>query len=298
MNARTGLSLFGILLTTALAACGGGGSKTLTADDFCSMKADAECQVAPTCVVPMADCTTKRKMVCQSFVAGIKDPRVFVPANVGVCISKAQAVYKQQLIKPADMAALDDVCNYVFQGAVAALDACTTKYDCKDKSNICDKGHCAPQMVKGNNAQCSDFGAVCGSTQYCKMVAAATMCVDKGGANDPCDPLNPCDDTKMFRCLAGTCAMQVAAGEACTTNADCLPAAPYCNPYAGGKCSPGLTFSAGAASCNDFGGTGSTTGVGGAGGAAGGGAGAGGAGGAAGGADGGGSAGSDGGTTG
>jgi hypothetical protein len=289
MNLRPRLSLFAISTTLAAlaAACGGGGSaKPLTTNDFCDMKASAECQVAGICAVQMSDCETARKNDCMTFVSMASvNPRAFVAGNVGACISITRSVYAKNLITPTDLAQVDDTCNYVFQGNVADLaDPCTTKYDCKNKSSICDKGKCAPPMPKGANAQCSDIGAVCGATQYCKTVGAVTMCVNKIAANAACDAMNPCDDSKMLACKGGTCASQVGQGMSCAADAECLSTAPYCNPYAGGKCSTGLTFSAGANSCNAFGGTGSVTGFGGSGGTAGAGgaAGGGGAGGAAG----------------
>jgi len=180
MNVRARLSttmFLGLLAVPLLVAgCGGGGgsSKPLTIDDFCTMKASAECSVAATCVVPMSDCTAKRKSVCMSFVTAANvAPRVFVPGNVGACISKATSVYALPVIKPSDTDALADVCNYVFQGAVADLDTCTTKYDCKNAHDICDKGHCAASKAVAAGAQCGNFGEVCPSTQYCKAVGAA-----------------------------------------------------------------------------------------------------------------------------
>jgi hypothetical protein len=283
MNMRIGLPLIGIL-ATSLAACGGGKSTTLTTDDLCTMMASVECSGSPTnCAFTSTACTTARKAVCLSFVAMVNvGGRVFVPGNVEACISATMTAYAKSLITPSDLATMADKCNYVFQGTSADLAACTTKYDCKNSGDICDKGRCATQMVKGANAQCSDFGAVCGSTQYCKMAGGATMCVNKIASGQACDDTDPCDDTKQLTCANGTCVPQSAMGDTCIADADCLAAAPYCNPYAGGKCSTGLTFAAGATACNDYGGTGPTTGIGGSngGGGAGGSGGSGGAGGA------------------
>jgi hypothetical protein len=265
--------LLGLLAVPFLmTACGGGGggAKPLTTVDFCTMKASAECQVAATCVVPTKDCTDARNTKCLAFVAAANvAPRQFVPGNIGACISKTMSVYTQPVIKPSDTDALTDVCNYVFQGTVADLDTCATKYDCKNAKDICDKGHCAAATTVAAGAQCGNFGEVCPATQYCKTVGAAMMCVNKGTAGQSCDAATPCLETSLT-CTGGNCVAQAGQGQACTTNADCLSTVPYCNPYAGNKCSPGLTFSAGAASCNDYGGTGSTTGAAGAGGGAGG----------------------------
>ena len=238
MNARTRLLTMGLLAATATACGGGGGSSPLTIENFCTQKATAECEVAGLCAVQMPACETARTAVCMTFATAANvAPRVFVPGNVPACISKTKSVYLEPVIKPTDLDALTDVCSYVFQGAVADLGACTTKYDCKNSKDICDKGHCAAQMNVGANAQCANFGAVCGATQYCSTVGAATMCVNKGAQNDACSATTPCDATKMLTCgTAGMCVPQGGSGTPCTSDADCLAAAPYCNPYAGNLC--------------------------------------------------------------
>jgi hypothetical protein len=266
MSARSGFLLtFGVLasVSTLLVGCGGGSAKPLTEDDFCTQKAGKECKtIVDTCSASAPDCQAARKKVCLNWVAAIKavpgTPRMFTEANVGACLSKTEAVYKQTLIKPADLTALDDVCEYVFQGSVAKLDACMVKYDCKDRgATICDKGHCADQIVKGTGLQCSDYGAVCTAAQFCTMVDDAKKCVDKKGTGVACDDATPCQDT--LRCLNGTCAPLLKAGDKCCTNADCPSTgsapAPYCNPYAGFVCSNGLNFATHSPSCSAFGDT-------------------------------------------
>jgi hypothetical protein len=271
MRARTGLLLtFGMLalasVSTVLVGCGGGSSKPLTEDDFCTQKAGKECNtIADTCSTPPKDCQDARKQVCLDWVAAIKavpgTPRVFTPGNIGACLDRTAAVYKQTLIKPADLTALDDICQYVFQGDVALLDTCDVKYDCKDRGNtICDKGHCATKVVKGGGQQCPEFGAVCTATQYCTKVADATMCVDKKGTGVTCDATTPCQDT--LRCVSGSCVALLKSGDKCCTDSDCPTTAPYCNPYAGFVCSTGLNFATHSPSCSVFGDTAATAAVG------------------------------------
>lgn len=268
MSARSGfLVTFGVLasVSTLLVGCGGGSTKPLTEDDFCTQKAGKECKtIVDTCSASATDCQAARKQVCLDWVTSIKavpgTPRKFTEANVGACLSKAESVYKQTLIKPADLAALDDVCEYVFQGDVAKLDACMVKYDCKDKSVLCDKGFCATKQVKPTNEQCSDYGAVCQPAQYCTTVGAAKKCVDKKGTGEACDAANPCQDT--LRCLNGACAPLLKSGDKCCTDSDCPSTgsdpAPYCNPYAGFVCSTGLNFATHSPSCSAFGDTAAT----------------------------------------
>jgi len=252
MNARIGLCSIGFLAAAALASCCGGSSKPLTIEDFCSQKAAKECQVTTKCVTKPDDCTTQRKQACMDWTAtAMTDVRKFVPGNVGACVDKTNSVYSKSTITPADMADLDDTCNYVFQGSVAKTMPCTVKYDCKDKV-LCDKGLCADKLDKGMDALCADPGAVCNSSQYCAMAMTVLKCTNKAGSGETCNDTTPCQDA--LRCLNGKCADRVGLGEACTSNDDCKPAAPFCDPYAGHKCDPGLSFAAGSNSCNDFGG--------------------------------------------
>ncbi len=260
MNARTGLLTVGLLagLSTLAVSCGGGSSKPLTEDDYCTQRAGKECEVADTCQFSVETCKTARKLLCTMQVTAIKStpntPRVFHPENVPACISKAADVYKLTTIKPSDMADLADVCNYVFQGNVVKLAACMVKYDCKDRgATICDKGFCADKLVKGTGIQCPEFGAVCMPPEYCTTVGAATKCVPKKGSGEPCDATTPCLDT--LRCAGGACAPLLKLNDKCTSDDDCSTDAPYCNPYAGNECGKGLTFATHSPSCSAFGDT-------------------------------------------
>src|SRR4029079_12232538 len=100
-------------------------------EDFCTQKAEKECQVTTKCVTSATDCKTARKAKCMTFAAtAMTDVRMFRPENVPPCIDKVNSVYSKATITPTDLTEMDDVCNYVFQGAVEKLAACTTKYDC------------------------------------------------------------------------------------------------------------------------------------------------------------------------
>ena len=288
-----------VAITGLLAGCGGGGAgKQPTESDFCAQKADAECQVTDRCVTTKDDCKADRMAVCTAFVAAAKSngKRVFVTGNIGGCISKTMAVYaKTSPITPKDLADMDDVCQYVFQGdGEVNVDTCQTKYDCAGKV-ICDKTYCAKQM--NVTTTCGNPGDICPAGKYCAPNSSSLLvCTDKGASGDTCDETTPC--LEALHCAAGTCTDRVGSAGSCTSSDDCLAAAPYCDPYAGNKCDPGLSFAAGSPSCADYGGSGSGPGTGGTGGGAGGtGGGAGGRGGAGGGGTGGG-AGTGGGGTG
>jgi hypothetical protein len=268
----TGRKLLGAaLLPLVLFGCGGGGSSTpVTEDDFCTQLAAAECQVSDRCVVNVDDCKTARKAACRAFATAAKasTTRTFNTGNIGDCVSQTNSLYGQTApITPTQLANVQNTCNYVFQGMVKNLDACTVNYDCADRNNICDKGHCAAKVTKNSAGdQCSNFGDVCNTGLICTTTGGVTQCAAKGASSAACSADAPCLET--LRCLNGTCTDRVAAQAGCLTNDDCVSTAPYCDPAAGMRCDPGLSFSASSPSCCAFGGTGAScsTGTGGAGG--------------------------------
>ena len=269
MKAHTYVTAASLLALAAAATCGGGSSKPVTPGDFCNQKATAECQVASQCgsTLTMSNCVAERTTVCTQFGSAIQAPRVFTPGNVGNCINNVKSVFaKTTAILATDLAKVDDVCNYVYQGNVAAQGACTTKYDCAGKTDgsiICDKGVCATKSVKGNGAGCSDPGAVCSTGQFCQKSASTTFytCVPKGDRGATCDDATPC--LESLRCVAGACTDRVAAGGACITSDDCMTGstAPYCDVFNGSTCDSGLQFAPGSASCMGFTSSGVTAGT-------------------------------------
>jgi hypothetical protein len=194
-----------------LAGCGGGGGgKPLTESDFCAKKADAECQVTDRCVTTKDACKADRLTVCTAFIAAAKadGKRLFVPGNVDACINKTQSVYaKTAPITPTDLADMDDVCQYVFQGKGAVnVDNCETKYDCAGKV-ICDKTFCA--MQKNVTTTCGNPGDTCPTGNTCAPNASGiSVCSAKGASGDTCDANTPC--VEALRCAAGKCTDRVA----------------------------------------------------------------------------------------
>ena len=241
------------------ADAGGDGSAPLTEDQFCAEKSDGECQVSAACGLPKDGCRAQRKARCLAFAAASKvPPRVFRPENARACIDKTNAVYAKTVIAPADLAAMNDVCSYVFQGDVEKGQACAVKYDCKD-TVICDKGLCAERVQKEAGTSCGNAGEVCGAGQYCMQVsAAAYTCVARRTRGTTCDAATPCLET--LRCN-GTCVDRLATGGGCASDDDCAASAPYCDPYAGNRCDVGLIFAPTAiAACADYGGSARTDG--------------------------------------
>jgi len=267
----TGRNLLGaVLVPFVLLGCNGGGSnKPVTQDDFCTQLAAAECQVANTCVVSADACKLARKANCTAFAANAlaSGTRMFNAGNVGNCVNAAMSLYGNTApITPSQLSSTADTCNYVFQGMAKSLEMCTSNYDCADKSQICDKGRCAAKVTKNANDLCSNPGEVCSTGLFCTTVSGVMQCAAKGASGAACSATAPC--LEMLRCSNGTCMDRVAAQGSCDPlGDDCASAAPFCDPAAGNKCDPGLSFSASSASCCAFGLTGATcsTGTGGAG---------------------------------
>jgi hypothetical protein len=300
MNPRNQLStkiilglVASIVIPTLSPGCGGGSAKQMTVSDFCTQYAAAVCNFTSRCgqSPTLTDCEDAETTLCNANATSAQAAgvRAFTPANVAKCVNATTSMVKMTAaITPTVMSTTSDDCNYVFQGSVASGMPCTSKYDCKggEGSAICDKGVCAAPATKAAGAGCSDAGAICAAGSFCtKGTNSFYTCVAKGAAGATCDAATPC--LESLRCGAdGKCTDRIAAGGTCTSNDDCVTAAPYCDVYAGYICDTGLLFAPGSSSCTNFDkGTAppNVTGTGGSGGSAGG---AGGSAGAAGGSDG------------
>jgi hypothetical protein len=55
-----------------LAGCGAGRQQTVTESDFCSQKAEAECQVSDDCLADAAACVSQRVGICMTFGSAAK----------------------------------------------------------------------------------------------------------------------------------------------------------------------------------------------------------------------------------
>jgi hypothetical protein len=274
MNTRT-LSkamLLGLLAPVMAASCGGKSSAPLMTSDFCSMWSDAVCQISASCGASLTTsaCATQAEALCmaQAAKATAGGVRTFTVANIGTAVAAARTVFaKTTPITPTDLANVENTAEYVFQGSVAKMAACTTKYDCAgtENANICDKGVCAPSMTKAKGAGCSDAGAICDTASYCsKGTTGFYTCLAKGAMGATCDAADPCIDT--LRCAAGTCAPpidNVMVTGACSSDEDCASTVPYCDEFAGAtaSCDKGLQFAPGSASCTGFLSTSGSTGA-------------------------------------
>jgi hypothetical protein len=259
-----------VFLAMAAAGCGGGGGTTaVTPATFCAQVADKECQVTTKCgIADKTACTTVRAAKCMAQATErAVAPRVFTVANINNCVNQVNSVYSTNgMITVAKLDAMDDACQYVFQGNIKEGKDCTVKYDCEG-TLICDTAKspslCAKKVVKNMGDLCGNPGEVCNTGSYCTKMGDVFRCVAKLTANQACDvDANPC--VEALRCLAGTCQTRADSGGACTSDDDCATTVPYCDPYIGNKCDQGLTFGGGAAACAAFGGSGSGGGTGGA----------------------------------
>ena len=248
-----------MLTLLASGGCGGGSSTPITEDQFCDQKAAAECQVTAKCGnVMTAPCIMERKTACLAVGAASKTaPRIFVPGNVGACVNKTKSVYSKATTSqatPTDLADMDDVCAYVYQGN--STTNCNVKYDCAG-NKICDKKFCADKVTKNKGQPCANPGEVCATGSYCAPdpVTSNLVCLAKAAQSAACSATVPCVETLRCDGLTSTCMPRFGAGESCGTTDDCIATAPYCDPYLGCKCDLGLSFAAGAAACVDYGGS-------------------------------------------
>jgi hypothetical protein len=238
---------------------------------FCQARAAAECQIASTCGIDPDECKTVRVSQCNAdaTAAMTTGTREYVQANAQACIDvlNASNAYgggssKILFAQLKGKGSIEDVCGRVFSGKAAVNAACTTSYDCTG-GNICSPVHpgttlvCAPETDKQMGDFCGDPGSTCAEDTYCTMPATGGgyQCVAAKQEGQPCDANTPCVSTE--RCGLGgatgqTCEPRVGANKACSSDDDCVPTAPYCDPFVGMTCAPGLSFANGAPDCSGY----------------------------------------------
>jgi hypothetical protein len=245
-----------------LAACSASvPDKYASTDEYCAARANAECtQIASLCAVTMDACTSARQGVCATDVANaLSAGRKYNSASVQGCVDQTNTVYAQRVIAPADQAALNDTCERIFEGSAVANAKCTSEYDCSG-SLVCDPTFnvCAVSTATALDAPCSNPGDVCADDSYCAAqpsMPALRVCQPDATMGEPCGDLTPCTDT--LQC-ANTCVPRYLAGQGCTTDANCDPSAPYCDPEAPvspfpGSCDAGIIFSPTQPVCTQYG---------------------------------------------
>jgi hypothetical protein len=236
---------------------------------FCQAKAQAECVVATNCLIPTDQCELARTNLCETQASAAVAPpstRQYYQPNAQACIDKVKAAYGAgNKVSYSDLfgpGSIDDLCNRVFQGKATNNTACHSDYDCTS-SEICaleapgsSMSVCATPEPKAAGAFCADPGSECATGTYCENVTGgAPLCNPRPGLNGVCNASTPC--LESLRCLSGLCVPREQIGGACNPtgpdpNSDCDPTAPYCDPNASNRCTPGLSFASESADCNAY----------------------------------------------
>jgi hypothetical protein len=236
-----------------------------TVSDFCTAKAQAECQIAPRCSIATPTCEEVRDQLCLTAAAeATSGTRTYTQPNAQACINAVNAAYSQgntsgQILYATlyGTGSVDDVCNRVFQGTEQTDAPCTTDYDCVN-NGVCSEvpgasqSVCAPPEPADAGQFCANPGTECATGTYCAASATggAPICTARVTMGGVCSSTTLCLET--LRCVDATCVAREETGGACTTDDDCSPTAPYCDTYAGGICTVGLEFATGASDCKGF----------------------------------------------
>jgi hypothetical protein len=230
---------------------------------FCAAKAKAECQITSVCLNDTAGCQTTRVTVClqDASQATGSGTRTYSADLASACINLVNQAYGNGNSKIAysqlvGTGSITDTCARVFAGKVDKNQPCQSDYDCSG-TRVCapvaagsTQRVCADPEPKNEGDFCADPGSTCATDTYCAVQdAGAPQCVPAVTAG-PCSETVPC--VSANRCVAGLCEARAGLGQACSTDGDCVPSAPFCDPYIGGKCSTGLTFAAQAPDCNGY----------------------------------------------
>jgi hypothetical protein len=242
---------------------------------FCNAKAQAECQVASTCLITdVSACQAQRASVCNAdadaATANGTGMRKYTQANAQKCIDDLNAAYGggNQQVTFAQLGTITNDCERVFVGNSAMNQPCESSYDCTGDL-ICapvtpgtatagmGPSVCAASVPKNSGDFCSTPGATCPTDTYCATPSAssAPTCQPAKGQGEACDPpAMPCVSTQRCQAIGATgmtCEPRSTMGQACQTDGDCVPDAPYCDRYVG-KCTKGQSFATGAADCMEF----------------------------------------------
>ena len=224
---------------------------TLMYEEFCQSKATAECQVATPCQTTMSSCVAARDAMCiqDAQKALASGTRMYTQPNAAECLSAVEQAYSQppSAISADQLQQIDMLCEQVYAGTVQNNDSCKTNFDCATSGYVCSAQFgltttiCVAEVDVPAGGFCDNPGSVCQAGYTCQEGASAATCQQPVGTGK-------------------TLANQ---GSACTTNADCAAAAPYCDlnvlPKGGttgqGSCELGLfeSIPLSAEDCNAFG---------------------------------------------
>jgi hypothetical protein len=236
----------------ALACSSSAADKFGSSDQFCSAKAEAECNnLAKPCGASVDACKSKRAASCNTAAAAAAGQgRSYRPNAAQDCIDKVNSVYSNSAgnVTPDGDALVAAVCERVFSGSKAEREPCVNTYECGG-ALICDSV-CAAQVTVGLNGGCGSAGQICDKGLYCQGSGKNSFCAAKNKLGDLCGTPNPCLET--LRCLTGSCVDRVTVGNPCDSESDCAAEAPFCDlTTTPRKCRP--KYQAGTSACKDYG---------------------------------------------
>jgi hypothetical protein len=245
------LMAFGGAFALVVACSGTDEDKFGSSDQFCSAKAEAECNnLARKCGASLDACKTKRVSLCNAASgAAVSQGRSYKSGAVQDCLDKINDVYKDQAADatPTSEAEAATVCDRVFSGSKKERENCANTYEC-DGSLLCSSGVCVNQETVSLNGGCANAGQVCETGTYCQQ-GSAKFCVAKNKENDACGVDAPCLET--LRCV-NRCIPKVTVGQPCDTDDECAVEAPYCDQTTTPKkCRP--KYESDTPACKDYG---------------------------------------------
>jgi hypothetical protein len=227
---------------------------------FCTDYASAICALSSICEFDVSNCETFQNQQCTTFAnaAQATGTRTYSQPAGHACIVAMNSTYggSPSSISGAALAALTVTCNEAFVGSVASNKPCTDDYDCVS-------GYTCSNIPGSTNSICGSGSAVaaggmclftsqCPASTYCEaMSGAEPTCAATPATGGACSATIPCGAGDY--CNGGTCQAQLAIGQTCAQNTDCLSA--YCDTYPPAACTTGLTFARGAIDCNGIAGT-------------------------------------------
>ena len=241
---------------------------------FCNAKAQAECQIASTCLVDANSCQAQRASVCNAdadaATANGTGMRKYTQANAQRCIDDLNAAYGggSTQVSFAQLGKITNDCERVFAGNSSMNQPCESSYDCTGDlicapvipgTDTADGGMgpsvCAASVAVDPGGFCSAPGSTCPTDSYCTTPAAnsAPTCQPAKQQGQACDTA-PCVSSQRCQSIGVTgmtCEPRATLGHDCMTNGDCVPDAPYCDPNVD-KCTKGQSFATGAEDCKEF----------------------------------------------
>jgi hypothetical protein len=257
---RSTVSLVLFAAVPTLGACSSKGDDgEPSADVFCEARANRECIVAEACTVTQDACTTARRATCaQQMATAALDQRFYSPTRGSDCLMAIARAFGAAPVPGWELDAraegsMAEVCNRVFEGRGKEGDACSTDAQCAPGfacANGQGKRICATRTVHLDGEACGNPGDTCAEGLFCNGATGVPRCAARPAAGEECSADKPC--LESLRCDT-VCRPKLGVGEKCGSSDDCGAAAPYCDPYAGFVCGPGLILTGASPVCREFG---------------------------------------------